>query len=147
MREATELAAASGELLVRFTSANNLIAMLESFGDTERACAIADEFAQWAEELRLRSWQQQMRAMGLNVRMHTGEYQTIVEQAPGMLAGALERRTRDQLEVTLGVALVDLGRTREAVARLTAALDHSVDDRFGRGNLMWVLSRGAAVQR
>ena len=140
MREATELAAASGELLVRFTSANNLIAMLESFGDTERACAIADEFVQWAEELRLRGWQQQMRAMGLNVRMHTGEYQTIVEQAPGMLAGALERRTRDQLEVTLGIALVDLGRNREAVARLTAALEHCVDDRFGRGNLLWVLA-------
>ena len=128
------------DLQVTFSATNNLVGMLESAGRTDEAIAQADLAADRAESLRLRGWAQQMRAMGLNVRMHRGDYETVLAAAPGLLDQAIDRRTRDQLEVTLCLVLIDLGRADAAERRLTRALARCVDDHHGRGNLLWVAS-------
>ncbi|MGI8679556.1 MAG: AAA family ATPase [Jatrophihabitans sp.] len=138
LAQAIEMAAQAGDLMVEFTSANNLISVHESAGRAETAGALADRFAARAEQLHMRGWQQQMRAMDLNVRMHLGDYDRVVSETPRLLAGALDRRTRDQLEVTLGLVLVDLGRHEVALERLLDALATCADGYSGRGNLHWV---------
>jgi DNA-binding CsgD family transcriptional regulator/tetratricopeptide (TPR) repeat protein len=136
--QALEWAARDGDVLVEFTSANNLIAVRESTGRREEALALAQRFAARAYEMHMRQWQQQMQAMAFNVQMHLGDYDPIVSEVPRLLAGALDRRTRDQLEVTLAIVLLDLGRHEAALERLNAALGVCVDDYLGRGNLLWV---------
>jgi DNA-binding CsgD family transcriptional regulator/tetratricopeptide (TPR) repeat protein len=138
LSQAVELAARDNDVMVEFTSANNLIAVYESDGRPAEARALAERFASRADQLHMRQWQQQMRAMGLNVAMHHGDYDPIVTEVPRLLTGVLDRRTRDQLEVTLSLALVDLGRHEAALEHLNAALEACVDDHVGRGNLLWV---------
>ena len=142
LSQAVEWAARDGDLMVEFTSANNLVAAHESTGAPQQALELAQRFADRAEELHMRGWQQQMQAMALNVRLHLGEYDPILAEVPPLLAGALDRRTRDQLEVTLSVALVDLGRHEIALARLTAAIKAGAQGLSGLGNLLW--ARGEA---
>ncbi len=128
------------DLQVFFSAANNVVAALEGIGDVDGAVASAESSARRADALHLRGWANQLRAMGLNARLHHGDYRPIVADAPGMLAEHLNRRTRDQLEVTLGLALVDLGRLDALEDRIGRALDASADDHLGRGNLLWVWS-------
>jgi DNA-binding CsgD family transcriptional regulator len=139
LRRAVELASASADVMVEFTSANNLIAVLESSGSGAVAADLARSFARRAEDLHLRSWYQQMVAMELNARMHLGDYDAVVVQAPDLLAEGLDRRTRDQLEATLGLAAGDLGRSG-AIARVSRALEESPTEDWTRGNLLYVLA-------
>ena len=128
------------DLQVVFTAANNLVAVLEARGQLELAVTRAEEAVRRADAMRMRGWGRQMQAMALNARLHIGDYGPIVATAPTLLGEALDQRTRDQLEVTLGLALVDLGRTEIVEARLVDALARCADDHLGRGNLLWVSS-------
>lgn len=138
LAQAVAMADDSSDLMVGFTSANNLVAVLESAGDSAAAIEQAAAAAARADDLKLRGWADQMRAMALNARMHLGDYESVLAAAPELLAGVLDRRTRDQLEVTLGLTLVDLGRTATFERRLEAALRVCSEDYLGRGNLTWV---------
>jgi DNA-binding CsgD family transcriptional regulator len=138
LTRAVSMSEAGPDLMVGFTSANNLVAALESNGESLAAVDHAESFARRADAMKLRGWADQMRAMALNARMHLGDYEPILTTAPDLLSGVLDRRTRDQLEVTLGLALVDLGRTEALESRLARALRMCVDDYLGRGNLEWV---------
>jgi DNA-binding CsgD family transcriptional regulator/tetratricopeptide (TPR) repeat protein len=138
LEQAVELAVRDGDLMVEFTSANNLVAVHESAGRGREALALAQRFATRAADLHLREWQHQMQAMALNAQMHLGDYDAVVSGVPPLLNGVVDRRTRDQLEVTLALALVDLGRYEAAFAQVAAALETCVDHWVGRGNLLWV---------
>ena len=140
LAQAVALAEADGDLMVEFTSANNLVAVHESAGRGVQARALARHFATRAQTMRMTTWQQQMQAMSLNVDFHLGDYDSVLAEAPGMLAGVLDRRTRDQVTISLALVQIDLGRHRQAFELLETALAQSANDHQGRGYTQWVLS-------
>jgi DNA-binding CsgD family transcriptional regulator/tetratricopeptide (TPR) repeat protein len=124
--------------MVEFTSANNLIATHESDGNLELARVVADRYAKRADELHLRTWMLQMRAMQCNAAMHLGAYDDVIAIVPQLLAGTPDVRTVDQLTVTLCLALTDLGRQQDALERLEHALEATAaNDYYGRGSLLF----------
>ena len=138
LARAVSLSASAGNLMVEFTSANNLIATHESDGDLELARVVADRYAKRADELHLRTWMLQMRAMECNTAMHLGAYDDVIAIVPQLLAGTPDARTIDQLTVTLCLALTDLGRQQDALERLEDAFEATAaNDYYGRGSLLF----------
>ena len=146
LSQAVELARTAGDVQVELTSANNLVASHETVGHGVEAYTLAERYAERAAQLRLGGWQHQMTAMALNARMHQGDYDRVLGEIPDLLTRVAQRRTRDQLEITLALALVDLGRGGEAIERVEAALTRSVDDHYGRQPAVGA-QRGDAVER
>ena len=136
--QAVGLAAADGDIAVEFTSANNLVGILEAEGNLSESMRYARQFADRAAELHLRSWQLQMTAMALNAAANVGDHDTVVAEVPAVLDGVVDRRTRDQLETTYGIALIDLGRLSTVIARVTDSLQTAVPDYFSAGSLLWI---------
>ncbi len=148
LADAVDRAVGSGNLMVEFTSANNLIATYESDGNLVAARALADRYARRADELHLRTWMLQMRAMAANTAMHLGEYGDVLTTVPALLADAPDARTVDQLAVTLALALTDLGRQQSAVEQLDRVLATDRGERLLRPRQPAVRPRGGrAVER
>ena len=83
------------------------------------------------------TWQQ-LRALLVQLDAHAGRYDRVVRDGLALIEEGLDRRRRDVVEVSLAVALIDLGRFDEAVPRIEQLLVDG-DDVRGRGLGLWLL--------
>jgi DNA-binding CsgD family transcriptional regulator/tetratricopeptide (TPR) repeat protein len=125
---AVELARAEGEIAVECAAGNNLITANESSGSPERAREIADEMIERALELHLTEWRQQYEAMRLNLAWHAGDYAAVLSDGSRLLAEPLRPITRRQVQMTICLTLVDLGRIDDAFATIETILAEQVED-------------------
>lgn len=120
-------------------AANNLVTAHESSGDPQRGRALALEMRARCRDLHARAWEQQFAALLLNLQMHAGELHEAVSGGLDLLGEPLEMRTRQQLEATVVMSLVSLGRLDLARGHLDAmAARGSTEDFHGRGNLRYL---------
>ena len=138
------LAAAIAEALadadhdVEMRAANNLIGAHEMNGSPAKAAATARQMANRAARLGLVAWERQFLAMGANLDMLAGSYKASIATADLLLEQALERRTRDQVEVTRSHALIDLGLFEEATDQITRSLRSAAPDAIGRQQFLYL---------
>jgi DNA-binding CsgD family transcriptional regulator len=141
--EAMEGARRSGDRHTEFMAANNLISFEESAGSPDRGRALAREMAGRAAELGLGYWERGLLGQVAGLDFHAGDLRSAVAVATDVLAQPIDNRGRDTTTETLCLALVDLGRIDEAVARVTAAVDAASPDYRGRDFLRWVVAEAA----
>lgn len=113
----------AGDLETELPTANNLITGHESAGDPRIGRRVAAEMIERTEALGLETWRTQFRAMAINLDLHAAELGAVVEQATELLDEPLDPATRRQVENSLQVALVDLGKFDAVTERLASSGD------------------------
>ena len=131
---AIRTARAQGDIDVECRAANNLVSAHESSGVPTDGLRIGTEMIERTRQLRVLGWSRQFEAMVLNLGMHMADYSTVIPDGTRLLAEALEVRTRQQVLVTLAIALADVGRAREALPLLDAGFDGAAADGYGLGS-------------
>ena len=119
--EAMRLARESGDALTELYAANNLVSAYESAGNPARAHEIAHTAAARADELGLVSLRRQLEAADINLDLHSGNYQRVIDDGEALLGELVEQRTIDQLLSALTLVYVDRGgfeRASELAVRL-----------------------------
>jgi DNA-binding CsgD family transcriptional regulator/tetratricopeptide (TPR) repeat protein len=129
---ALSLARRQGDVDVELRAANNLIGAHESNGDPTVGRKVAITAIERAHALGLLGWEHQLRAMVANLDMLAGRYDDALRDADRLLAEPLQSRTRDQLEVTRALALIDLGRFEDARRQADTSEATAAPDAIGR---------------
>jgi DNA-binding CsgD family transcriptional regulator len=112
--EAIRLARASGDALTELYAANNLVSGYEAAGRSARAHEIAQAAAARADELGLVSLRRQLVASDINLDLHAGNYQRVIDDGEALLGELVEQRTIDQLLSALTLVYVDRGGFKRA---------------------------------
>lgn len=132
---AMRMARVDGDIDVECRAANNLVTAHESLGIPARGLRIGTEMIERTRALRLVEWSRQFHALVLNLGMNSADYSTVIDGATALLGETLEVRTRQQVLVTLAIALADVGRAREALNLLDTGFTGAAGDRYGLGSL------------
>lgn len=138
LTEAIRGARQNGDHDLELRAGNNLVATHELAGDHDEGRTLAAALAARAEQLRLGAYVTQFRATAANLDMLDGRCEAALASCDELLNGILENRTRDQLEVTRTIALVDLGRFEQARAQIARSLTTAVDDALGRAQFSYL---------
>lgn len=129
---ALDLARRQGDVDVELRAANNLIGAHEANGDPTIGREVAVAAVERAHGLGLLDWEHQLRAMVANLDVLAGRYHDALGDADCLLRESLQARTRDQLEVTRALALIDLGRLEEARRQVDGSEATAAPDAIGR---------------
>lgn len=140
LESAFELARSEGDLDTELSTANNLITTHESAGDPAVGRALAAAMIERAEAVGMIGWQLQFRAMLLNLDLHAADYLGAVSQAVELLDEPLDARARAQIESSLAICLVDLGRTEIARQRVDELEGGPRRDLVGLDTIRWLQS-------
>ncbi len=135
--DAIRVAREQGDGLTELYAANNLVSAHESAGDPRRGREIAATASARAVELGLVSVRRQLDASAINLDLHAGHYERVIDQGEALLAELVEQRTIDQIVLTLGLAYVDTGRFKRAV-ELANRLEATTGDRLGSARPGWL---------
>jgi DNA-binding CsgD family transcriptional regulator len=138
LAEAMRLARASGDHDLELRAGNNLVASHEPLGGHDAGREVARALVERAGELGLGAHVAQFRAAVANLDMLDGWVTRALETCDETLAGVVQPRTRDQLEVTRTIALLDLGRFEEARAQTRTSADTAADDPLGRAQFAYL---------
>lgn len=112
---ACELARIENDLSTEFVAANNLIVAHEGAGDPVQGASIAEQMMARADDLKLLRWRRHFWSARLNLAMHAGDYQLVIDSAPQLLAAPVMRRTREEITSAWALSLVDIGRIDEGL--------------------------------
>ena len=138
-----EAARAAGDVETELSAANNLVSGHEMHGDPAIGRELAASMATRAEELRLAAWERQFGALVANLDLHAGHLEVALARSENLLDEALDPLAAQQVGLTAGLALVDLGRHEEAVRVLERLLLAASPDVTGRGDVLFVLAEAA----
>ena len=141
---ALQEARSADDLETDLPAANNLITGHESAGDTRLGRRVAEQMIGRTARLGLDTWRSQFRAMAINLDLHAGDLVAVVEQCAELLDEPLDPATRRQVENSLHVALIDLGRF-EVVAERLASTGVPIDatPRSQSGTARWIAAEAA----
>ena len=141
---ALQEARSADDLETELPAANNLITGHESAGDPRLGRRVAAQMIERTARLGLETWRSQFRAMAINLDLHAGDLIAVVEQCAELLDEPLDPATRRQVENSLHVALIDLGRF-EVVAERLASTGVPVDatPRSQSGTARWIAAEAA----
>lgn len=131
-------ARASGDIDTELATANNLITAHESSGDPQLGRKLAEEMIGRTGRMGLVGWQLQFRAMLLNLDLHAADYLGAVSQAVELLDEPIDARARGQIESSLAICLIDLGRIDLAKQRLADIEDGPHRDLVGLDTIRWL---------
>jgi DNA-binding CsgD family transcriptional regulator/tetratricopeptide (TPR) repeat protein len=138
-----ESARATGDVETELSAANNLVSGHEMHGDPASGLRLAASMADRARDLRLTAWERQFGALVANLDLHAGHLELALRRSENLLDEALDPLAAQQVGLTAGLALVDLGRHEEAVRVLDRLLAVASPDVTGRGDVLFVLAEAA----
>ena len=141
--EALAVSRAEGDVETELLAANNLVTGHESSGDPEAGRALAREMIERSGRVGMAAWQQQFQALALNLDLHAGELRVVVERAVELLDEPLDPRTRRQIESSLAIALIDLGRFELVDRRLEERLAELPSDDAEVATIRWAQAESA----
>ncbi|WP_034267816.1 helix-turn-helix transcriptional regulator [Actinospica robiniae] len=134
LTEAMRKARAGADVDTECRAANNLVSAHESCGDPAVARRIGEQMMMRTQRLRMFEWSRQFEALVLNLAMHAGDYEAVLDAAPRLLADPFDQlRNREQILTTITVSLADVGRADEALHLLDTVPAGIARDRFGVG--------------
>jgi DNA-binding CsgD family transcriptional regulator len=128
----------AGDHDLEMRAGNNLVASHELAGNHALGRRLAGILTVRARDLHLEAHVAQFRAARANLDVLDGWVARALTLCDDVLAGVLEPRTRDQLEVTRSIALLDMGRFEEARAQIATSMGTSADDTLGRDQFAYL---------
>jgi DNA-binding CsgD family transcriptional regulator len=138
LRAAIDLARRSGDTETELSAGHNLIAYHQSRGSLSAGRQLAAAMHDRATELERGRWQNSLRATAAQLAFHAGDLRACLAETEQLLVSPADSRARDLVVEVRALALVDAGRTDEALRLVTDRLAHAVDDYRGLGQLQWV---------
>ncbi len=135
---AIDLARRSGDTETELSAGHNLIAYHQSRGSLSAGRQLAAAMHDRAAELELGRWQNSFRATAAQLAFHAGDLRECLAETAELLVSPADSRARDLVVEIRALALIDAGRTDEALRLVTDRLTHAVADYRGLGQLQWV---------
>jgi DNA-binding CsgD family transcriptional regulator len=138
LEAAVRLARQVGDTDLELRAGNNLVASHELAGNHPAGRRLARDLVARARELGQDAHVAQYQAALANLDALDGWVQRSLRACDQTLAGIVEPRTRDQLEVTRCLVLLDLNRIEDARTQITASTGTAAGDSQGRAQFAYL---------